>query len=159
MRDIAALLRRELENLEIELAADPRVRKAQKIRELLAIYSNSPAISAADPPGAGPELHRVVPIREGGKPRLKWLREALRLKRPEGSAAIARSRLIAISQSNNWTNASPAWFQLPRDATGRPLIYGSEASPSASQSLTDSSSTLQSSATSARHEQVVFGLR
>ncbi len=41
MTDLTVALRSELESLEAELAADPRYRKLEKIRELLAIYNSA----------------------------------------------------------------------------------------------------------------------
>ena len=132
MREVAALLRRELENLEAEIAADPRVQKARKIRELLALYSNSGSIATPDLIDTGLKIGSSAAIANDRKPRNKWLRLLmLRRNRPQGSGAIARSRLIAISQSNHWTNASPAWLQLQMDASGRPLVCDGEWSPTA----------------------------
>ena len=155
MRDIAALLRRELENLEAELAADPRAKKAQKIRELLGLYANSGSIATADLVDTGLKIDSSGATAKGGKPRIKWLRSlVLRRKHPKGSAIIARSRLIAISQSNHWTNASPTWLQLQRDATGRPLVYDGEWSRSAtSQPVIPSSSQPESSSTGVQQEE------
>jgi hypothetical protein len=154
MRDVAALLRRELENLEAELAADPRAQKAQKIRELLALYANSGSIATADLVDTGLKIAPSVATAKGGKSRINWLRSlVLGRKHPQGSATIARSRLIAISQSNHWTNATPAWLQLQRDATGRPLTYDGEWSRSAtSLSVIPPSSKPASSSTSVQQE-------
>jgi hypothetical protein len=133
MRDLAALLRRELERLEAELAADPRAQKAQKIRELLAIYSNPHQIPSPDHSGTPSVHHLALESVKAKQPRFKRLRSAiLRLRRAKGTAAVARSRLIAISQSNHWTNASPVWHQLQRDAMGSPLSYDNVLSPHAS---------------------------
>lgn len=118
MRDVVAFLSRELEKLEAELAADPRFRKAQKIRELLALYSAG-TIEAGD---TGNVTSLSLGRRTERKPRRTWLRLMVRRsKEPEGSAATARSRLIAISQPSHWSGAVPAWSQLTRDAMGRPL--------------------------------------
>lgn len=129
MRDLAALLRSELESLEAELAADPRAQKAQKIRELLAIYSTPHPIPLSDHSATQSKGDRPPRIAKAKRPRFDRLRSILGLKRPEGTAAVARARLIAISQSNHWTNASPAWLQLPRDAMGRPLSYDNVLAP------------------------------
>ena len=40
MTDLIVALRSELQSLEAALAADPRYRKLEKIRELLAIYDS-----------------------------------------------------------------------------------------------------------------------
>jgi hypothetical protein len=129
MHNLAALLRSELESLEAELAADPRAQKAQKIRELLTIYSSPHPIQSPDHSATRLDRYLALETVKAKQPRFKRLRSILRLKRPEGTAAVARSRLIAISQSNHWTNASPAWLQLPKDAMGRPLSYDNILSP------------------------------
>jgi len=117
MRDIVAFLSRELGKLEAELAADPRFQKAQKIRELLALYSTGTT-------GAG-DRHNITSLPLAGanerKPKRKWLRLIVHRSKPEGSAATARSRLIAISQSNHWAATGPAWSQLTKDTMGRSL--------------------------------------
>jgi hypothetical protein len=129
MRDLGPILRKELERLEAELAADPRTKKAQKIRELLEIYSSPHPIPAADRSDTKLGRYLALEATKAKQPRFKRLRSILGLKQPEGTAAVARSRLIAISQSNHWTNASPAWLQLPKDAMGRSLSYDHGLSP------------------------------
>jgi hypothetical protein len=52
MADFILTLRSELHSLEIELAADPRVQKVAKIRELLAIYERLPTVGHAAAPTA-----------------------------------------------------------------------------------------------------------
>jgi hypothetical protein len=133
MRDLVVALRGELKSLEAELAADPRLHKAQKIRELLALYGE---------PSQAPELgqtvllsHRyaAVPALAGRRAKVNWLRSTiLNFRRKSGSAAIARSRLIAMAQTNNWQNTSPAWLQLQMDATGRLLSYDNVLPPGSS---------------------------
>ena len=123
MRDLGPILRKELERLEAELAADPRTKKAQKIRELLEIYSSPHPIPAPDRSDNKLGRYLTLEATKAKQPRFRRLRSILRLKLPEGTAAVARSRLIAISQSNHWTNASSAWLQLPKDAMGRSLSY------------------------------------
>jgi len=124
MRDFAAILRRELELLEAQIAADPRLRKVQKLRELLAIYEEGDSAAADGGATASPGRLAALPAPPGERARPRGLRWIFRrLMRPAGSATVARSRLVAISQSNHWANASPAWLQLQKDASGRPLSY------------------------------------
>ena len=130
MNDLAALLHAELERLEAEIAADPRAQKAQKIRELLAIYSSPRPVLPSNHSDAERERNLAIEIVQARPPRFKRLRSAIfRLKRSKGTASVARSRLIAISQSNHWTNALPVWQQLQQDAMGRPLSYNNVISP------------------------------
>jgi hypothetical protein len=124
MRDFAASLRRELKLLEDQIAADPRLRKAQKIRELLTIYEEADDAAGADRSPGLPRGRAALPapLVERSKARGIWPAIRHFMRRP-GSATIARSRLVAMTQSNYWANASPAWLQLQTDANGRPLTY------------------------------------
>ena len=54
MPAVTIALRSELESLEAELAADPRYRKAQKIRELLAMYAEQPLTEIPSSPTPQP---------------------------------------------------------------------------------------------------------
>ena len=54
MPDVTIALRSELESLEAELAADLRYGKAQKIRELLAMYVEQPLAPIPSPPAPQP---------------------------------------------------------------------------------------------------------
>jgi hypothetical protein len=125
MRDFATSLRRELKLLEDQIAADPRLTKAQKIRELLAIYEEAGGAAASDRSGGLPVRHVVtLPAKLVGRPKARGIRSVIvRFMRQGDSATIARSRLVAMAQSNYWPNASPAWLQLQKDAIGRPLSY------------------------------------
>jgi len=129
MRDLAAILRGELESLEAELAADPRFQKAQKIRELLVMYGharNTPVSAATDI--AGPRS--VVVAAVANRPRkIAQIRSAIRnFMWPRGSAVVARSRLLGMTETNNWHNTEPASVQPPKDSLVQPLS-GQDALP------------------------------
>jgi hypothetical protein len=124
MRDFAASLRRELKLLEDQIAADPRLRKAQKIRELLSIYEEAGDAAASDRSGGLPGRRAAVPALLVERPQARGIRSIIQhFVRRSDSATIARSRLAAMAKSNYWPNASPAWLQLQTDASGRPLSY------------------------------------
>jgi hypothetical protein len=124
MRDFAGSLRRELKLLEDQIAADPRLRKAQKIRELLAIYEEADDAAASDRSGGLPIRHAVLPALPVERTKTRGIRSAIQnFMRRADTATVARSRLVALAQSNHWPNASPAWLQLQTDASGRPLSY------------------------------------
>jgi hypothetical protein len=124
MRDFATSLRRELKVLEDQIAADPRLRKAQKIRELLAIYEEAGDAAASDQSGGLPGRLVALPAKLVGRPKARGIRSVIvRFMRQGDSATIARSRLAAMARSNYWPNASPAWLQLQQDASGCPLSY------------------------------------
>jgi len=124
MRDFVASLRRELKVLEDQIAADPRLRKAQKIRELLTIYEEAGDAAGSDRSGGSPGGRAALPALLVGRPKVRGIRSAIQhFMRRQDSASIARSRLVAMVQSNHWPNASPAWLQLQTDANGCPLTY------------------------------------
>jgi hypothetical protein len=116
MRDLAVFLRRELESLEAQLATDPRLQKAQKIRELLAMYGDT---SHATAPTIS-SLHSLAAGALARKPsKADQIRFAIQsFMRPKGSAVLARTRLMSMAETNNWPKAAPAAIQLQKDATG-----------------------------------------
>jgi len=112
MSDLAAILRGELKNLEAELSKDPRVQKARKIRELLAMYE--PSCTALEPNrasaiadvlsgAAGKDQYSVIG-------RIRWV--VRKFWRSQDTAAVARSRLVEMARTNCWPDTRSAWLQL-----------------------------------------------
>jgi len=112
MRDLAAILRGELKNLESELAKDPRVQKARKIRELLAMYE--PSCTALEPNRAS----AIVDVLAGpaGKNQYSMIGRMRLVVRKfwlsQDTAAVARSRLVEMARTNCWPDTRSTWLQL-----------------------------------------------
>jgi len=122
MRDLAAILRSELKSLEAALAADPRSQKAQKIRELLAMYGDS-RHAPVGLPTAEVLTHSVaVPAVLNRLSKADQIRFAIQnFMRPKGSAIVARSRLVEMAEARHWSDAAPGAIQLQKDSTQNPL--------------------------------------
>lgn len=118
MRDLAAVLRSELKRLEAELAADPRLQKAQKIRELLMMYGepcHTPAVLTAANSSA---LQGIV----GRRGKVDQIRFVIKtFMRSKGSATLARSRLVEMAQTNHWPSTAKVSIRLDNGSPGRPL--------------------------------------
>lgn len=118
MRDLAAILRGELKRLEAELAQDPRWRKAEKIRELLAMYQDSRHASVHALAAAMPRRPGAVPALVKKNPQFKRILLALQIfRRAKSTAVVARARLVEMARTNHWPNASSTWLQLQTDPT------------------------------------------
>ena len=137
MPELVSVLRDELAKLDAELSADPRSLKAQKIRELLKLYGEVP--NKGGPHSPETLADRVVAVPAIAPPPGKFVQfcgSIRKLVRPEGTAAIARSRLTGMASANNWSRAAPVWVQIEQEsaryaAPGRdPHLPGAGAPPS-----------------------------
>ena len=113
MRDFAVVLRSELESLEAALAADPRTKKAQKIRELLAMYGDARYAPTCLLDTASATHSAIVPAVRPSKGEL-ILYAIQSFMRPRGSATLARMRLAEMAKTNHWPNAVQAPIQLQK---------------------------------------------
>jgi hypothetical protein len=109
MQSLLAALRAELEALESELAADPRVRKATIIFELLQMYEVLPAFPnrSDSSRGCAPCPSPVV------KPLLSFrrIRSIIQtIVREKGTATLARARLAELARDRR-PSAPPAWLE------------------------------------------------
>jgi hypothetical protein len=131
MRNLAAILRSELKSLEAELAADPRSLKAQKIRELLAMYGDS-CHAPTGLPTTKILAHSVaVPTVRNRPSKAEQIRFAIQnFMRPKGSAIVARSRLVEMAEASHWSDAAPVAIQLQKDSTRNPLSREDDLPPS-----------------------------
>jgi hypothetical protein len=111
MGNLSAVLRAELEALEVELAEDPRVRKAAAIRELLEIYEASPDVQGCAPLGTSvSQIGPPAPVKKKtlGFHRIRsTIQIIIRRKR---TADQARARLLDMAR-NAWSTPSSAWLE------------------------------------------------
>jgi hypothetical protein len=70
MADVVEILREELAGLERELAADPRYLKAQRIRELLALYEPASVVVLSPAPISKSVVRVPPPAKQPSKARL-----------------------------------------------------------------------------------------
>jgi hypothetical protein len=139
MPDLVSALRDELARLEAELAADPRAQKAEKIRELLGLYGPAPNARGPHPNGSVSDLVIAVPAIQSPPAKIaQFCASVMRFLRPEGTAAVARSRLVDMAKTNNWPHASPVWAQIDQSpirhsvSAGEPRLSESSAQASGS---------------------------
>jgi len=119
MRDLASILREELESLEAELAADPRFHKSQKIRELLEMYEGARYTLAI---GATAERRiTAAALSKTRSVRNRLLSALASLIRPGGTATLARARLREMAQTKHGSNDPTKWLQKQMDPTGNPM--------------------------------------
>src|SRR5882672_4172539 len=118
MRDLATVLQTELQAVEAELAADPRFRKAVKIRELLEI--------CGAPPGPGPigmlsecDMNPLAVTKKDLRIHRIWLAIQMFI-RPKGTATLARARLMEVAQSDHLPNPTSAWLHRQSGRAGHP---------------------------------------
>jgi hypothetical protein len=147
MADLVSALRDELARLEAELAADPRAQKADKIRELLGLYVEAPNARGPHSSGSVSELVIAVPAIPSASAKLtRFCASVMRFLRPEGTAAVARSRLVDMAKTN-WPHASPAWAQIDQNPTRHTVSVGD---PGLSESSTQVSGSVLAPASAAR---------
>ena len=121
MRDFAVVLRSELESLEAALAADPRTKKAQRIRELLAMYGDARYSPTCLLDTSSATHSEIVPAVRASKGEL-ILYAIQSFMRPRGSATLARMRLAQMAATNHWPNALQAPVQLREASSSDGLI-------------------------------------
>ena len=112
MGNLSAVLRAELEALEVELVEDPRVRKAAAIRELLEIYEASPDVQGRTLPSTSSvsQIGSPVPVKKKtlGFHRIRSTIQIVIGRRR--TADQARARLVDMAR-NAWPDPSSAWLE------------------------------------------------
>jgi hypothetical protein len=111
MGSLSAALRAELEALEVELAEDPRIRKAAIILELLEMYGALPGRGDTLPegqPGSPTVVKRPLPFHR--------IRSTIRtIVRGKGTADLARARLGEMAR-NRWPSTPSEWLDRQANA-------------------------------------------
>jgi hypothetical protein len=108
MGSLSAALRAELEALEVELADDPRVRKATIILELLEIYGALPSFAGCSDTSSGYQSGSSTVVKRSLS--FHRIRSTIRMiVRGRGTADLARARLGEMA-TNRWPSTPSEWL-------------------------------------------------